>query len=229
VHNVETEPEGPRNELFIYLEGLPAKAGAPVTITVKGDVCYSSGSLEGNVQDVVIKVPHLRENAVPVVLKIASKKFEQVLHINLAEGTHLKLSIESGKGFQIKQQTKSFSYTPGKLNTKEVVPALQSKKEKVPSLPRTTSGSLYRTSGSISTTIAPEPHTKPTTTTTTPTTSHPVQSVPTEHATPVHQTEGEAPVREELAGNEAAYAAGEEARLAKILVKKGYGNLTKEK
>jgi len=223
VHNVETEPEGPRNELLIYLEGLPARAGAPVTITVKGDVYYSSGSLEGNVQDVVIKVPNLKENAVvPLILKIACKKFEQCLDVNLAEGTHLKLSIESGKGFQIKQQTKSFSYVPGKLNTKEVVPALQAKKEKVPSLPRSTSGGLYRTSGSLPTT------TEPAITTTTSHDSHPVQIAPTQHAAPSHQSAAvSTPVREELAGNEAAYAAEEEARLAKSLGKRGYGYLTK--
>jgi len=212
---------------------------------------------------------------VPVTLRIASKKFEQVLDVNLAEGNHLKLSIEPGHGFQIKQQTKSFSYKPGKLNTKEVgrlslsffpsflslslsvcvsvsvflsfsffrsshflyiVPALQVKKEKVPSITRGPSGGLVRTSGGVGTSSMTSNSTSP---------RPSAQQQPT---SPRHEVVTSAPVKEELAGkfylcanrivtllticpttaNDAAYAAEEEARLAKIFGKRGYGNLTKE-
>jgi len=208
VQNVEKEPEQHRDELLIYLEGLPARSDAPLSISVRGDVYYNSGSIDGTVHDVVIKIPHLREDqTVPVLLKIAAKKFESTINVALAEGSHLKLAMEQGKGFHMAQQTKPFGTVLPKLKPKDIVPALQANKEKVPP---------SHTSGGISTAPARPAQPRPAPAHT------PPAAVPTVHAETRAEPQSDLPV-----ANEELYASEEEVRLARVLKKKGYGDLTK--
>ena len=92
---------------------LPAKKEAPVTITMRGEVFYNSGSLDGPVHDVVIRISATSANEVlPVNVKIPSKHFEEVLDVDLAEGHYLKLGIsDTGKGFHMSQHRKLFAET----------------------------------------------------------------------------------------------------------------------
>eukprot|EP01087_Luapelamoeba_hula_P002009 TRINITY_DN11786_c0_g1_i1.p1 TRINITY_DN11786_c0_g1~~TRINITY_DN11786_c0_g1_i1.p1 ORF type:complete len:168 (-),score=36.45 TRINITY_DN11786_c0_g1_i1:36-539(-) len=122
----EVVKEETPNELVITLDGLPAKAGLPVEVSVRGSVFYNSSSLEGTVSNVVIKVPNLQENeVVPVVLKIGVKKFQNQLDVKLADGKYLKLAIEQGS-FRIRQQDTKFGAPESRPVVRPVIPALQS-------------------------------------------------------------------------------------------------------